>query len=140
MKKLDNKGNIAIILCLLFTALLGSTAFVIDVGMIYVEKIKLSNAMDSAALAAVLELPVDDVKAKEVAVDYLRKNNVDPNQTVIAISEDHKSIQIDGVKNVKHIFAQIIGINSSNVKVKTKAVVAPVKSVEGGIRPFAVEA
>ncbi|HEY5584948.1 MAG TPA: TadE/TadG family type IV pilus assembly protein [Ruminiclostridium sp.] len=140
MKKLDNKGNVAIIMCLLITALLGLTAFVIDIGMVYVEKVKLSNAIDSAALAAVLELPIDDIKAKAVAEDYLQKNNVDPNQTVIAISEDHKSIQINGVKNVKHIFAQIIGISSSNIEVKTKAVVAPVKSVEGGIRPFAVEA
>ena len=41
MKKLDNKGNVAIILCLVITVLLGFTAYVIDVGMIYVEKDKI---------------------------------------------------------------------------------------------------
>ena len=140
MKKLDNKGNAAIILCLVITALLGFAAYVIDVGIIYAEKVKLTNAIDSAALAAILELPSDDIKAKAVAIEYLQKNNVDPNQTVIVVGADNKSIQIEGIKNVKHLFAPIIGINSSNVNAKTKAVFAPAKSVNSGIRPFAVEA
>ncbi|HEX9027224.1 MAG TPA: TadE/TadG family type IV pilus assembly protein [Clostridium sp.] len=140
MKKLDDKGNAAIILCLVITVLLGFAAYVLDVGIIYVEKEKLTNAIDSAALAAILELPSDDIKAKAVAVDYLQKNNVDPNQTTIVVGVDHKSIQIEGIKNVKHLFAPIIGINSSNVNAKTKAVLAPAKSVNSGIRPFAVEA
>jgi len=138
MKKLNNQGNVAILLCLVMTALLGFTAYVTDVGLIYTEKTKLTNAIDSAALAATLELPNDDSKAEKVAIDYLEKNDVNPNQTTIAISADHKSIQITGVKNVKHSFAPIIGINSSNVHAKTKAVIAPVKSTKG-IRPFAVE-
>jgi hypothetical protein len=140
MKKLDDKGNVAIILCLVITGLIGFAAYVIDVGIVYAEKEKLTNAIDSAALAAILELPSNDIKAKAVAVDYLKKNNVDPNQTTIVVGSDHKSIQIEGIKNVKHMFAPIIGINSSNVNAKTKAVLAPTKSVSSGIRPFAVEA
>ena len=77
MKKLDDKGNVAIILCLLITVLFAFTAYVVDVGIVYKEKIKLSNAIDAAALAAVLELPSGDIKAKTVAVEYLQKNNVD---------------------------------------------------------------
>jgi len=57
MKKLDSKGNVSIILCVIIAALFGFTAYVIDIGMVYIERIKLSNAMDSAALAAALELP-----------------------------------------------------------------------------------
>jgi len=139
LKKLNNRGNAAILLCLVMTALLGFSAFVVDVGLVYSEKTKLSNAIDSAALAATLELPSDDVKAEAVASDYLEKNNVNPNQATIAIGADHKSIQIDAAKSVKHLFAQIIGIDRSNVKAKTKAVIAPIKSAKGGIRPFAVE-
>jgi len=139
IKKLDNKGNVAIFLCLLITTLFGFTAYVVDVGMIYSEKIKLTNAVDAVALAAILELPSDDIKAKAVAIDYLKKNNVDPNNTTISISGDHKSIQIEGVKNVKHLFAQIIGISSSNVDAKSKAVIGPLKSVTSGLRPFAVQ-
>lgn len=139
MKKLDSRGNIAIILCLFITTLFGFTAYVMDIGMIYIEKTKLSNAIDSAALAAVLELPNNKIKAKAVAEEYLKKNNVGLNEATITISENNKSIQIEGVKNVKHLFAPAIGIDSSNVKSKTKAIVAPAKSIRGGIRPFAVE-
>lgn len=139
MRKLDNKGNIAILLCLVFTVLLGFTAYVVDIGLIYVEKVKLSNAIDSAVLAASLELPTDDTKARNVAIEYLQKNNVDPNKVTITISADKKSIQMVGIKNVNHFFAPIIGINSSTINASTKAIIAPIKSVTGGIRPFAVE-
>ena len=140
MRRLDNKGNIAIILCLVFTLLLGFTAYVIDIGLVYLEKVKLSNAIDSAVLAASLELPTDTTKARNVAVEYLQKNNVDPSKVSITISDDKKSIQMKGFKNINHIFAPIIGVNNSNINASTKAIIAPIKSIKGGIRPFAVEA
>lgn len=139
MRKLDDKGNAAILLCLGFTVLLGFTAFVIDIGIVYAEKIKLSNALDAAALAAALDLPDNTDKARTAAIDYLQKNNVDPNQTRIIISSDNKSIEIEGNKNVKHLFAEIIGISSSKVHADTKAAVSPVKAVSRGLRPFAVQ-
>ncbi len=139
IKKVNNKGNIAIILCLVFTALLGFTAYMIDIGLVYVEKTKLSNGIDSAVLAASLELPTDATKSRNIAVEYLEKNNVDPSKVSINISGDNKSIQMEAVKNVKHFFAPIIGINNSNIHASTKAIIAPIKSIKGGIRPFAVE-
>jgi hypothetical protein len=139
MEKLDNKGNIAILLCLVFTALLGFTAYVIDIGLVYVEKVKLSNAIDSAVLAASLELPTNTVKARSVALTYLQKNNVDPNKVLVTIGNDNRSIEMEGIKTINHLFAPIIGINNSNINASTKAIVAPIKSTKGGIRPFAVE-
>ena len=139
MKKLDNKGNVAIIVCLLITALLGFSAYVIDIGLVYAEKTKLSNAIDAAALAAVLELPRGDSQAKIVAQDYLQKNGIDLKDAVITISSDHKSIDIEGTKNVKHLFAEVLGINSSKVNASTTAVMGPAKTIKSGIRPFAVE-
>jgi hypothetical protein len=139
MGKLDDKGNVAIILCLVFTALLGFTAYVVDIGLIYVERVKLSNAIDSAVLAASLELPTNTTKSRSIAIEYLQKNNVDPSKVSITISADNRSIHMEGIKTVDHFFAPIIGINSSNVNARTKAIIAPIKSVKGGIRPFAVE-
>lgn len=139
MRNLDNKGSIAIILCLVFTVLLGFTAYVVDIGLIYAEKVKLSNAIDSALLAASLELPTDSTKARNVAIEYLQMNNTDPSKVSIVISADNKSIHMEGIKNVNHFFAPIIGIDSSNVNASAKVIIAPVKSVKGGVRPFAVE-
>lgn len=138
MKKSKKKGSVAILLCLVMISLLGFTAYVVDIGMIYIEKTKLNNAIDSAVLAASLELPSNPANARIVANQFLLNNNVDPNQTVIGISADNKSIEIDGIINVKHLFAPILGINSSSVNGNTKAEIGPIKSVTGGIRPFAV--
>jgi hypothetical protein len=140
MRRLDNKGNAAIILCIAIVVLLGFTAYVIDIGLLYAERTKLSNAVDAAALAAVLELPASSSKAEAVAKEYLTKNGVSPDDTTIDVSDDNKSIEIKGIRNVEHFFAPVIGIDSSDVSAGAKAVIGPAKSVNGGIRPFAVEA
>jgi hypothetical protein len=139
MRKVKSKGNASIILCLIITGLFGFTALAVDIGLVYIERTKLLNALDAAALAASLELPNSDAKAKNTAVEYLGKNGVDPNLVSIAIGTDHKSVELQGSKNVKHLFAPVIGINSSEVNAKSKAIIGPAKAVKDGLRPFAVE-
>lgn len=135
----NNKGSVSIVLCLLLSALLGFVALGVDIGMVYAERAKLSNAIDAAALAAVLELPGNEEKARSVALEYLGKNNINPDSTVVTVSPDRKSIQIVGTISVHHFFAPVIGIENSNVTAATKAIVGPIKSARGGIRPFAVQ-
>lgn len=139
MRIVKRKGNASIILCLIITGLFGFTALAVDIGLVYIERTKLFNALDASALAASLELPNGDTKTKQTAVEYLEKNGVDPNLVSIEISADHKSIELRGVKSVKHLFAPIIGINSSEVKANSKAVIGPAKAITDGLRPFAVE-
>jgi hypothetical protein len=138
-KRLDEKGNAAVILCIAFTVLLGFAAYVIDIGLVYAERVKLSNALDAAVLAAAQELPNSKEKAKAVAEDYLQKNGVNVVDTIINISTDNKSIEIQGKRQVKHLFAPILGIDNSTVTVGNKGIIAPIKTVKGGIKPFAVE-
>jgi hypothetical protein len=139
MRRLRSKGNVSILLCLIITGLFGFTAFAIDIGLVYIERTKLFSALDSAALAASLELPNGDTKTKAAATLYLEKNGVDPSTASIVIATDHKSIEIQAVKGVKHLFAQIIGISSSEVRARSKAVIGPAKAIKNGVRPFAVE-
>jgi Flp pilus assembly protein TadG len=137
--KKSTRGNVTIIICLIMAGLLGFAAYVVDIGLVYADKIKLSNALDAAALAAVLELPNDSIKATNMANLYLQNNNMDPKIATITIGDSNHSIQISAVYNVKHFFAPLIGISSSNVNANTKAVIGPIKSVSSGIRPFAVQ-
>jgi Flp pilus assembly protein TadG len=139
MKNMNEKGNVAIIICLAMVALCGFAAYAIDIGLVYTEKARLSNGIDSAVLAAALELPSNSSKARTIALQYLNNNNISQNEVAISISTDNKSIQIDGTKTVNHLFAPIIGINSSNIFCSSAATIAPLKAVSGGIRPFAVE-
>jgi hypothetical protein len=113
---------------------------VIDIGVVYAEKIKLSNALDSAALAAALELPQNRDKAIDIAIEYIQLNNIDPEIVNIQILEDNREITIKGNKEVSNAFGKIFGVDKSTVKTTSTVIVGPVKSVKGGLRPFAVEA
>lgn len=137
LKIFNNKGNAAILLTFIITGLLGFTALTVDIGMAYVERTSLSNALDAAVLAASLELHNGETNAKEVAKEFLKKNNVNPDDVNIQITIN--TIEITGKKNVKHFFAPIIGIKDSDVTGRAKALIGPVGSVRGGVRPFAVE-
>lgn len=139
MKRLNNKGNVSIILCVAIVALLGFTSYVVDIGLVYIERTELSNALDSAVLAAAMELPQNPTNARMMANKYLESNNVLVSEAVVSISSDNKTVEIDGLRSVNHLFAPIIGINSSKVNVSSSAQVGPIKTVSDGIRPFAVE-
>lgn len=137
MRKLDEKGNAAIILCLTMAAIFAVCAYSIDIGIVFVERTRLSNAIDAAALAGAYELPNDIESARAKAVEYLNKNGIDENKAQVIVNDT--GVEINASKNIEHIFAPIMGINSSTVKENTKAVIGPLKSVSTGIRPFAVE-
>lgn len=139
MYKLDEKGNVSVIMCIAITALFAFTAYVIDIGLVYSERIQLSNAIDAAALAGALELPRHEDKAKKVAIEYLEKNDVNIEEVNITIGDDSKSISINVTREVSHLFAVVFGKDHSVINLSNKVVVAPVGMVEGGIRPFAVE-
>lgn len=137
---MKRKGNAAIILVVAFTALLGFTALALDIGNVYINKVKLSNALDAAALSACLELPENPSKASIIAYEYLEKNGIDPSRTTISISDNNKQVEIEGDLDVEYFFAKAIGLKGTKVYAKTRAVIGPVKSVKGGLRPFAVVA
>jgi len=126
-------------MCVLMIGICGIAAFALDIGMIYTERSKLHNAIDAAALAAILELPSNEGKAISLAKGYLDKNGIDPIDTQISIGNNGKSISIEATNMVNHLFAPVIGINSSQINGTTKAIIGPIASTGKGIRPFAVE-
>jgi len=126
-------------MCVLMIGICGIAAFALDIGMIYTERAKLHNAIDAAALAAILELPSNEGKAISLAKGYLDKNGIDPIDAQISIGSNGKSISIEATNMVNHLFAPVIGINSSQINGATKAIIGPISSTGKGIRPFAVE-
>lgn len=68
-------------LVIIIFALIGLLAFVglgIDLGLVYVERVRVGRAVDAAALAAASELPLE-AAAHARALVYLRENGYDPN-------------------------------------------------------------
>jgi len=56
------------------SVLLGITALVTDVGLLYVHRLELQKALDSAVMAGAQELPSDDAGAVAMARQYAAIN------------------------------------------------------------------
>src|SRR5579884_160623 len=80
----DQQGQTILMLTLMFAALLGLTALVVDAGIVYWERRLLQNAVDAAALAGASKLPGDPNAAIQVAVSYAQANGVNPGELICA--------------------------------------------------------
>lgn len=135
----EDKGNVTILVTVVLLALMGVMALVIDMGVVYAEKVKLVNALDAAILAGGQELPDDKLKARQVMEDYLIINDVSLEDVSITIAYDGMHAEIAGTKNVEHYFAKLIGFDSSVIAENTKIIIGAASSATGGLRPFAME-
>ena len=135
----DEKGNVTILVSVVFLALMGVMALVIDMGVVFAEKVELTNAIDAALLAGAQELPGDKTEARAVMETYLVENGIALDDVQITIASDGLSAEIDSTIMVPHYFAQMIGIETSEVSGNGKVVLGPASSAKGGIRPFGVE-
>lgn len=111
------------------TLILGMTAFAVDIGLILIEKQKLSDALDAAALAGAQELPRNPQGAELAANNYAQLNGVDNPQ--IIIDEAHKEIIVKGQKEVPFYFARVLGFDKHTIYGSSKARVKPVSKGTG---------
>lgn len=132
----SERGSIAIIVALGMTVLLASCAMVVDIGLIYVQKAKLQNAVDAAALAGVQELPGDAIRANQIAQDYAAQNGAE-SITTHTEANNFKMV-VTGQKTVPTAFARIWGINSKQVSASSAAMMIPPSSLSGAV-PLSVQ-
>lgn len=69
----EEKGSVMVIVAGALIALMGFVAFVVDVGVLYLERARLMDTADAAALAGAQELPSSEAQAKAVAEEYVEK-------------------------------------------------------------------
>lgn len=81
----NESGQSIIILTFAFIGMLAMLGIALDLGMVYIERIRLKRTVDAAALAAVSELPNEEAATLR-ALDYLRQNgyNVDQSHVYVA--------------------------------------------------------
>ncbi len=131
------KGSVIIIVAAAMVLLLGIAALVIDVGILYYSKVRLSNAADAAALAGVQELPKDPAKARETAQAYAVNNGVAIGRVEADVLPDGRSIRVDTSRVVPLGFARILGFSSTTVTAGAKASVGATRGLWGAA-PFGV--
>lgn len=142
----DEDGNIAVIVALGMVVLLGFSAFVLDLGVVYNQSSKLQNALDSAALAAAQKLPAENttssawLTAKDQAMKFadLNKYPITSDDIQPVYKDNLPTGQIVGVKITKGLevdynFARVLGINSGTVTRAATAALKPAGGLRGGI-------
>ena len=122
---------------LAMTVILGMTAMVTDLGYLMLEKQKLADALDAAALSGVQDLVNGSTKAKEVAIDYARQNGVD--DPIVTIDKTQNKITVEGEREVPFFFAKIFGIHQTIATARSSAQIKPLSSAKG-IVPLSVTA
>jgi Flp pilus assembly protein TadG len=133
----SQKGTSAVLFSAILTLLAVCAAITIDVGAGIVEKSKLSNAVDSAALAGAQELVSQRENTDNMVKSYLEKNSGEVERIDIKIADDDRTIEVSGVKSVDSYFSKIFGINKFDVSASATAKVENIKSLNGA-RPLAV--
>lgn len=138
VKRIFNQTGASLVLfSIAIVLILGIAALVIDIGITMYEKEKLSNAIDSAALAAMQKINEDNETVINTAKEYAQLNGVDPDAVNITIAPDRKSIRVESTKTVQYFFARVLGINQENVTFETGVKTAPIKSAKG-MRPLTI--
>lgn len=116
----NEKGMVVVIVALVMTALLGFTAFVVDIGAVATEKQKLQNAIDAACLAGAQDLP-NTSQAATTANNYIQLNGYQPSDISITFSDANHKINITGNKDVSYAFARALGFTQTNVETRAVA-------------------
>ncbi|TEB10943.1 TadE/TadG family type IV pilus assembly protein [Pelotomaculum propionicicum] len=141
LKELKNnqRGSSMVIVAISLVSLIGFAALVIDIGMLTLDKWRLTNAIDAAALAGVQELPTSPTRAREVASTYALSNGCDNAVSTIQSDNGHANckIVVTASRPVNFFFARILGFGSSTVSARAVAKVAGLTSFVGAA-PLAV--
>lgn len=116
----SRKGTSMVIFALALTGLMGFTAAVADYGNVSVQKQRLQNAADSAALAAAQDLP-DTTKAQNTVTQYVQSNGFSPSDVSVVFSDSNKTISVTGTKTINFTFAKLLGITSTTTHVNASA-------------------
>lgn len=140
----NQDGSIAVVAALSMTALLGFSAFVLDFGVYYSQAGKLQNALDSAVLAGVQELPSTGTadsswsQAVEEAVSYMAFNGFSISSDAVAPIYDTAASRVVGLRItdsviVEYAFAKVFGVNSGTATRTAAAQVTPAGGITGAV-------
>lgn len=118
-KAKKQSGQVIVITAVMLTVLIASGGMMIDLGYVYVMRAKLKNTADSAALAAVYNLP-NSGTATTTANSYITKNLSGTTSTVTTpYNGSNNEISVYLQRRVPHYFMQIMGFTSTNVVAKS---------------------
>jgi hypothetical protein len=121
------RGQSLIIVAFLIVALLAAVGLAVDLGLMYVEKVRIGRAVDAAALAGAQELPNTDA-AHDRMIEYLELNGYDENEEDFSLGwsfppepecppEDpcYYHLVVSGTQQVSLTFMRVLGFETVDV-------------------------
>jgi hypothetical protein len=113
------RAQVLPIMALLAIVFVGLLGLAIDMARLFVARTELSRALDSAALAGVVELPNTDF-AQQKATTYLHENLPEASATFPATGEPFQ-IRVKGTRTVDMVFMDIFGFGEVDVSATATA-------------------
>lgn len=114
------KGTAAVITALIMTLLLGFCALVVDIGIVSIQKSKLQNAVDSAALAAAQDLPSTS-DTSDTAYEYLDSNGFGDAATDVSFAHNDRQVTVEAAHLFNYTLAGILGVETVEVRASATA-------------------
>jgi len=133
----EERGATIVIVALSMTVMLGFASLVVDIGNLYLNKARLDNMADAAALAGVQDLPGNTSVAVSTARSYAARNGMSGDVVGVTLSQNNTAITVNATRSVPFFFAQIFNMQSANVTAKATASLSTV-SGSSGIVPFGI--
>lgn len=137
----SRKGAIAVVAAAALVGMTSMAALAIDAGMLFLNRYRLANSADAAALAGAQELPGRPGEAISAAMNFVAANSPNgqlPDSVQPVLSKGNTTITVTLSRNVPLYFARVMGLASSVV---TATATAEVKTYSGGNRgivPFGI--
>ncbi|MDN5375576.1 MAG: hypothetical protein PWQ39_616 [Thermacetogenium sp.] len=132
------RGTALVLVAFALVVILGCASLVTDIGLVYTTRTRLINTADAAALAGVQELPGEPERAREVAEEYAAANGISPEELVVEVAADRRSLTVRPHRQVQFLFARVLGFTGQDVEAAATAVVAPLTGASGVV-PFSIE-
>ncbi len=131
----NQRGSAMALVAICMVSLLGFAALVTDIGLLTLDKWRLTNAIDAAALAGVQELPSNPTRARDVASSYALSNGCDNAIPTVLSDNGHANskIIVTASRQVNFVFARIFGFGSSTVNARASARVEGLTTFNGAV-------
>ncbi|MCX7921210.1 MAG: Tad domain-containing protein [Clostridia bacterium] len=133
----SNKGTSVVFFAIVLTVILGITALTLDIGVVVLEKSRLTHAVDAATLAGAQELVANSSNTRRVVEEYIYKNTGNLKDLSVLVDTSNRTVEVTAVKTVDYYFAKIFNKTMQDVSANAKAKVENIKSLKGA-RPLAI--
>ncbi|MEX2246530.1 MAG: pilus assembly protein TadG-related protein [Dehalococcoidia bacterium] len=113
------RGQYLPIMALFLVIVIGLAGLALDAGRLYVARAELTRALDSAALAGVIELP-DTAAAESRALAYMQDNEPGAAVSFPGSSSDNQ-FRVNGSRTVTFVFMRLLGFGPMDVNATAAA-------------------